>query len=216
MTKTATGLSKVIKLVIFDMDGVLVDACDWHRKALNMALKEVSGYEISLEDHYSIFNGLPTRVKLSLLVESNKIKKEDSDKIYKMKQDYTIDLINQSAQEDSEKIEMICALKARGLKVACFTNSIKHTAQLMLSKAGVFNLLDMFLSNQDVENSKPAPEGYIKTMENFKMSRNETLIVEDSPKGTKAALASGANVLVVEGPHLVNKHLFDDLNLEIL
>ena len=50
------------KLIIFDLDGVLVDACEWHRVALNKALKEVSNYEISLQDHYSTFNGIPTRV----------------------------------------------------------------------------------------------------------------------------------------------------------
>ena len=45
-----------MKLVIFDLDGVLVDACEWHRVALNEALKEVCNYEISLEDHYGEFN----------------------------------------------------------------------------------------------------------------------------------------------------------------
>ena len=57
------------KLVIFDLDGVLVDACDWHRIALNRALKQACDYEISPEDHYSTFNGIPTRVKLQKLTE---------------------------------------------------------------------------------------------------------------------------------------------------
>ena len=57
------------KLVIFDLDGVLVDACEWHRIALNEALKKACDYEISLEDHYSTFNGIPTRVKLEKLTE---------------------------------------------------------------------------------------------------------------------------------------------------
>ena len=198
------------------MDGVLVDACDWHRRALNMSLSEVTGYKISLEDHRSIYNGLPTRAKLALLTEAGKINKEDSEKIYNLKQGYTIEIANKAAGKDPEKIEMIQDLKRRGIKVACYTNSIKHTARLMLTKVGVYNLLDMFLSNQDVEKPKPDPEGYLTTMSKLGFTTNQTLIVEDSQKGMKAALASRANVLVVEGPHLVNKNMFDDLDLEIL
>ena len=56
-------MSFKIKLVIFDLDGVLVDACEWHRAALNKALLEICDYEISQEDHYSVFNGIPTKVK---------------------------------------------------------------------------------------------------------------------------------------------------------
>ena len=62
-----------VKLVIFDMDGVLVDACDWHKGALNKALLELCNYQISEKDHYSIFNGLPTKTKLKknfLILES--------------------------------------------------------------------------------------------------------------------------------------------------
>ena len=66
------------KLVIFDLDGVLVDACEWHRIALNEALKKVCNYEISLEDHYSTFNGIPTRVKLEKLTEMGKIVRNEA------------------------------------------------------------------------------------------------------------------------------------------
>lgn len=206
----------MIKLVIFDMDGVLVDACDWHRDALNMALREVSGCEISLEEHYSTYNGLPTRVKLSMLMEANKIKEEHKERIYKIKQEKTIEIVHKLAVEDKEKIKLICSLKSKGIKVACFTNSIKHTAQLMLTKVGVFDLLDVFKSNQDVEQPKPDPEGYNKTMLEIGCTPSETLIVEDSPKGVKAALASRAKVLVVENAKIVNMTLFDGLDLEIL
>ena len=58
-----------IKLVIFDLDGVLVDACEWHRAALNEALYEVCNYKISMDDHHSVFNGIPTKVKLQKLTE---------------------------------------------------------------------------------------------------------------------------------------------------
>ena len=49
----------MIKIIIFDLDGVLVDACEWHRLSLNAALKEIANFEISVDDHYANFNGLP-------------------------------------------------------------------------------------------------------------------------------------------------------------
>jgi beta-phosphoglucomutase-like phosphatase (HAD superfamily) len=62
-----------MSLIIFDLDGVIVDACEWHRIALNEALKRICGCEITLEEHYSVFNGIPTRVKLDKLAEMGRI-----------------------------------------------------------------------------------------------------------------------------------------------
>jgi beta-phosphoglucomutase len=53
----------MIKAVVFDMDGVLIEAKDWHYEALNRALK-LFGYEISRYEHLTTFDGLPTRRKL--------------------------------------------------------------------------------------------------------------------------------------------------------
>ena len=55
----------MIKAIIFDMDGVLIDAKEWHYEALNNAL-QLFGYKISREDHLATFDGLPTREKLRL------------------------------------------------------------------------------------------------------------------------------------------------------
>ena len=54
----------MLKMIIFDMDGVLVDACGWHKDALNEALEEVADFRLTEEEHEKHFNGLPTMVKL--------------------------------------------------------------------------------------------------------------------------------------------------------
>lgn len=197
-----------INLVIFDLDGVLVDACEWHRVALNNALKEVCNYEISLEDHHSEFNGIPTKVKLNKLLSKGFVRLEDFGKIEELKQQKTLELIEAEACVRNEKVEMIEYLKSRGLKVACYTNSIRMTAELMLKKTGILSLFDMLVTNQDVKLAKPSPEGYNNCMKAFCVSPENCLIVEDSPKGIEAATKSGARVLVVHGPDEVNKDLF--------
>ena len=198
------------KLIIFDLDGVLVDACEWHRLALNASLKEVCNYEISLSDHYTIFNGTPTRVKLSKLIDRKIIPSCAVEKVYDLKQQLTVDIINEKAQYRIEKVEMINFLKNKGCHVACFTNSIRETALLMLKKTGVLSLLDCVITNEDVEFPKPDPEGYNFLVNKFNIDRKDVIIVEDSPKGVQAAEASGCEVIKVANPDQVNLKLFEE------
>jgi beta-phosphoglucomutase len=198
------------KLVVFDLDGVLVDACEWHRAALNQALKEICDYEISLEDHYSTFNGIPTKVKLQKLTKMGVLKEADHQKVYDRKQKVTIETIEKSAVYRREKVEMIYELRLRGYHIACFTNSIRQTAILMLDKTGVLEHLDYLVTNEDVVESKPSPEGYLFLVEKFNVNKNNVIIVEDSPKGIAAARASGCSVIEVVNADDVNIKLFKD------
>ena len=204
-----------VKLVIFDLDGVLVDACEWHRVALNEALKEVCNYEISLEDHYTVFNGIPTKKKLLALTELGVLTEEMHEEVYNRKQAKTLDIINERANIRQEKINLINSLKSRGLTVTCFTNSIRMTAELMLDKTGILDLFDYVLTNEDVSSPKPDPEGYVRTMQRYSVSPTETLIIEDSPKGKQAAYASSAHVLEVESPDDVNEETVTQKLIEI-
>ena len=201
----------MIKLIIFDLDGVLVDACEWHRQALNKALQEVCDYEISLEDHYETFNGIPTKIKLEILENMGIVLKKQYQKIYDLKQKYTIDMIRTKARPRIEKIKMIKKLKNDGYFVACYTNSIRQTAELMLEKTGIIDLFDKIITNQDVSKSKPNPEGYISLMRDFNVKAENTLIIEDSPKGFAAARASKAKVVRVDDPNAVDIDLFRGL-----
>ena len=89
----------IIKAVLFDLDGVLVDACDWHYDALNRALKKVMGFEISREEHLTTYNGLPTAVKLKMLnITDNK-----AIFVEELKQKYTLDIIKENATIMLEK-----------------------------------------------------------------------------------------------------------------
>jgi len=187
-----------MKLFIFDLDGVLVDACEWHRVSLNKALKEICNYEISDEDHKNIYNGTPTKIKLKKLNELGIVKLEDFEKISELKQFYTIQLIEDSAKQRQEKIELMRLLKENNKIICCYTNSIKKTAYLMLEKTGIKNFFDLIITNEDVTNPKPDPEGYLLCMNKLGVNKESTVIVEDSEKGIEAAILSGANVIAVK------------------
>lgn len=202
---------KNLKLVIFDLDGVLVDACEWHRIALNEALRAVCDYEISLEEHKSTFNGIPTRAKLKKLTEMGKILGDCHEDVYRLKQDKTKKIIKNKSKIMQDKIQLISVLKERNLKVCCFTNSIRETAELMLSTAGILDMLDVLVTNQDVKNPKPDPEGYLKILDHFNISSDDTVIIEDSPKGIEAAIRSGCHVIGVRNAEDVNVELFKEV-----
>jgi len=197
--------------VIFDLDGVLVDACDWHRIALNSALKEICNYEIEYDDHLKTFNGIPTIKKLEILNARGIVKEKDFLIIHKTKQDKTIEIINKMCKPRKEKTLLFDWLKNKNITVACFTNSISLTANLMLKRSNIYDKLSMLVTNEDVSNPKPDPEGYLKVINQLSLTKNKVLIVEDSPKGIIAAKATGCRVLEVSGVDDVDINLFKEI-----
>ena len=81
-----------IKAVIFDMDGVLIDAKEWHYEALNKALR-LFGFEISRYDHLVTFDGLPTAKKLEMMTVERGLPKSLHQLINDMKQIYTMEYV---------------------------------------------------------------------------------------------------------------------------
>lgn len=89
----------MIKAIIFDMDGVLIDAKDWHYEALNRALR-LFGCEISRYDHLATFDGLPTKEKLNLLSKERHLPEKLHSFINEMKQRYTWRSLRLNANRD--------------------------------------------------------------------------------------------------------------------
>ncbi len=190
------------KLIIFDLDGVLVEAKDIHYKTLNQALWEIGKsdkYVISEAEHLSIYDGLKTNQKLELLTQNKGLHSNTYETVWNRKQQLTIDAISQ-LKPDLQKIELFKELRNRGYKLAVASNSIRRSVLVMLAKIGIIEYMDLIISNEDVKNSKPHPEMYWKAMSMMGYLPDETLIVEDSPHGLLAASRSRANVLRVDNP----------------
>jgi HAD superfamily hydrolase (TIGR01509 family) len=191
----------MIKAIIFDMDGVLVDASDWHYRALNKALGHF-GYKISLQDHKKKFDGLPTLKKLELLTIAPQLYSS----INELKQKYTVEMIEKFCNPNLELKETLIRLKEEGYKLSVASNSMGKTVDLILLKSGLINYFEFYLSNEDVLKTKPNPEIYFKTMEKHNFSPKESLILEDNQNGIKAAIDSGA--------HLMRVHKISEVNYQ--
>jgi len=192
-----------IKAVIFDMDGVLIDAKDWHYDALNKAL-EIFGLSISRHDHLTTFDGLSTGQKLRMLSKVHVLPSSLHDFINEMKQQYTMDITHQLCKPVFHHQYALSKLKENGYHLAVASNSVRNTVKVMMEKSALMEYLDFYLSNQDVTNGKPDPEIYNLAISKLGLKPEECVIVEDNENGIKSAIASGAHVLKVDTIHDVN------------
>ena len=184
------------KLVIFDLDGVLVEAKNIHYDALNEALGE---YAISWQEHLSTYDGLKTTQKLQMLTEQKGLPIEEHDVIWETKQHITLQKLKELKPNQTLQ-SVMNALVEDGYKIAVCSNSIRKTVLTVLSKLGIMEFMDYIISNEDVQNSKPHPEMYWRAISKMGCLPEETLIVEDSPYGLLAANRSNAHVLRVKNP----------------
>jgi len=188
----------MIKLVIFDLDGVLVDARELHYNALNKALSSIDEkYVIQRDEHLSTYDGLSTTKKLNMLTKNKGLSTELHNSVWKLKQEMTVKIID-GFSIDNRMRGILRSLKVEGYIIACATNSIRETAKLQLIRKGFFEYIDFMYSNQDVKNPKPNSEMYLKCMIKAEVNPTETVIVEDSHIGRKGVLSSGAYLCAVE------------------
>ena len=192
-----------IKAILFDMDGVLIDAKEWHYEALNKALR-LFGLEISRYDHLHSFDGLPTREKLKMVEEENYFPQALHAFVNQLKQKYTVEYIQTKCTPVFQHEYALSRLKNEGYKIAVCSNSIRSTIEMMMEKAALRPYLDLIVSNEDVQKAKPDPEIYLKAFELLGLEPQQCVILEDNKNGIKAAKDSGGNVLEIGDTSDVN------------
>jgi HAD superfamily hydrolase (TIGR01509 family) len=192
-----------IKAILFDMDGVLIEAKDWHYDALNKALS-LFGMEISRYDHLVTYDGLPTKKKLEMLSVERGLPIALHKFINEIKQKYTMEIVHTSCRPNFIHEYALSKLNRDGYRMAVCSNSIRDTIDVMMKKASLEKYLDFYVSAQDVKNGKPDPEIYQTAISKMGLAAHECLIVEDNENGIAAARASGAHVLEVVSVSEVN------------
>lgn len=205
----------MIKLIIFDLDGVLIEAKEIHYETLNHAIRDVTNsteFVINLEEHLSLYDGRKTTEKLQMLTDRKGLPADMHSQIFDTKQAYTLRALR-TVQPNTRLQELMNNLKDDGYLLACCSNSVRRTVLTVLSKLGIMEYMDIVFANDDVKNSKPHPELYWKAMSMMGVLPEQTLIVEDSPPGLLAAARSRAHVLRVNNPQdLTTEKLYSKLH----
>ena len=192
----------MIKLVLFDLDGVLIDAKEIHYEALNDALGEE--FAITPEEHVNIYDGRKTFEKLDMLSKQKNLPIDMHQEISDKKQEKTIKLI--AKLKPIEEIKLLFQeLEDLDYKIGVCSNSIRRTVLTALAVSDLIQHCSIIISNQDVINSKPHPDMYWKAMSMMSVLPEETMIIEDSPPGLLAAQRCGANYIRVDNPYDVTR-----------
>jgi beta-phosphoglucomutase len=189
-----------IKAVIFDMDGVLIEAKDWHYEALNQALS-LFGMEISRYDHLVTYDGLPTKKKLEMLSQERGLPRELHNFLNDIKQEFTSQIGYSKCKPTFNHQYALSNLKDRGYKMASCSNSVRNTMTMLYERAALIDYFEFYISNEDVKKAKPDPEMYLEAIKRLGLKADECLILEDNENGIKAAKGSGAHLMVVHDVH---------------
>lgn len=186
----------MIKAILFDMDGVLIEAKDWHYDALNDVLG-IFGMAIDYDAHLATFDGLPTRRKLEILSKSRGFPHGLHDFVNRLKQGRTVEITTAKCRPLFQHRFALSRLKRDNLKLAVCSNSVRQTVELMMRLSNLDPFLDLMVSNEDVKKAKPDPEMYRYAIGRFGLQPHEVLILEDNDHGIAAARASGAHLMVI-------------------
>ena len=208
----------MIKTIIFDLDGVLIESKEIHYKALNAALP--ANYRITYEEHLSTYDGLPTKKKLDMLTLEKDLPLDLHMEIASEKARQTMNILFDSIKPRMEFTKIFMALKNAGYKIALASNAVKSTVETALDCLELRKYFDVIYSNQDVDKPKPHFEMYFKIMLDLNSKPGETLILEDSHIGRQAVMDAGCHLLPVIDSYDVKLEKIEDkleeLNKQII
>lgn len=200
-----------IKAILFDLDGVISDTHLLHYEAYKAALKEVCGFDLTLELYDSI-GSVPTRTRTDYLIDKDYIVINDDehrDKLHATKRENTNTLIRGMSRDDK-----LISLLHRGkdnfdLKYAVASNASNEFVDEVLTRKEIMVFFDSVIGSYSVAKTKPHPMMYLYSMVNLGVFPHECLVIEDSNTGLRAGYASGANVYRVNNPDDVNDAILD-------
>ena len=185
-----------IKAIIFDLDGVIFDT---ERLYLEV-WKEIFfkyGYKLEDEVYFSVMGKGRKRVKeiyiekfgRVLKIDEMYIKKDErlNDRIYSDK-----NLLKQGV------VEILILLKANNYKIGLATSAKRDRVERMLNDYNIYQFFDVIVTGEEIENSKPSPEIYLKVMDKLTVKANNCLVIEDSLAGVEAGLKSGSQVIHIK------------------
>ncbi|MCQ2450427.1 MAG: HAD-IA family hydrolase [Clostridia bacterium] len=180
----------MIKAVLFDLDGTLVNSIIDLSACANYALKEFGFLTHETEEYkYFVGNGIPKMIERALPSEHR-----NSETIEKVKdvflREYSVHYADNTASYDGVK-QLLCELKAKGMKIAVVTNKAQEMANKVVINA-FGDMFDIIFGKRDGIPSKPDPTAALTVMKEFGVKPNECVFIGDSGVDVMTGYNSGA------------------------
>ena len=182
------------KGVIFDLDGVLIDTGQFHRQSWYDLARE-EDFQMSDELFYSTF-GMQNYQIIPLLVRRD-LTAEDIERMSEWKENRYRELISGKLTLQEGARGLIDELKSNGFLLAIGTSAPRANLAFMLEHTGVDDCFDAYVTGEEVSNSKPAPDTFLKAAEKLSLTPGRCIVVEDAVQGVQAAKKAGMKVVAV-------------------
>ena len=184
----------MIKGVIFDMDGTIVDSLPFHYESWRIFFEENKVEDFS--EKLKKYKGGGTldlmKAVYGDIYSINELKKMSDDKEIIFRKIYKGNI-----KPIDGFLEFILKLKSKNILVGLASNAIRKNVNLTLNELGVYNLFDSIICGDEVKFGKPNPEMFNKTVERLKLKKDNCIIFEDSIEGVDAAINANINVIGV-------------------
>jgi len=203
----------MINTYLFDFDGVLVDTMEIQTRSLADAIEKYYGFQNIFDKYEKLFkSAITTKRKIDVLIEDGVVNKAHKQKIYDLKVEIADDqMLSMSVDDYQDKLSMLKYIKDKQYKVAIVTNANRTSTISLAKHLGFLDYIDVVITNNDVENPKPAPDPYNKAVNLLGSNKNHCVIFEDSETGIKSALSSGCNVVRVLDISQVNTEAIKEI-----
>ena len=185
----------MLKGLIFDMDGTLVDNLAYHFKAFD-AYIEREGFTL-LEPVTLKINGMHSNDIFPMLLGDEVVAEYGLDRLHHEKEAVYRDLYRPHIKPIAGVIELMKAAKAAGVKCAIGSSGCRENVEMIIEGLGIADLIDASISGSDVTHGKPHPEIFIKAYEALGLKAEECVVVEDAITGIKAGVAAGCKCIAV-------------------
>lgn len=181
------------RLIVFDLDGVLADTSPLHERAYRQLWREIG---VDAPPYGEALAGRPTREVIAAATGALAPSAAQLDAWTRRKQTLARELIGRGPIAFPDTPAAL-AVFARTAPLAVATGASRATAETVLQRLGLADRFTRVLTAEDSERGKPAPDVYLRILAEARVPAAAALIVEDSPQGLAAAVASGAWVASV-------------------
>lgn len=203
----------MIRALLFDLDGVLFDGRDFHKKMFLDAANLYTSIPINEKYHDQHLDGLSTRQKVRILIQKSLLTESQGESVILEKQRFT-ELHLEDHLHPNQSLAHLLQTLSQSYKILCVSNSISSTVQKCLKGLGIFSYFHDILSNEDTSENKPSPQPYLTAFQRHTLLPSECIIFEDSLYGRTSAYSSGAWVVpIVDVFDLTAEKVFHSISL---
>lgn len=180
------------KYILFDHDGVLVDTEHWYYKAGERALAEI-GLRLD-RDQYLLDMGQGAGIWVQ--AKAAGVDDRTIDRLREVRNAYYQEHLRTQAIEIDGVVETLAEL-SHYVRMAIVTTSKREDFALIHEGRHITEYMDFVLVRDDYTRAKPDPEPYLAALKRFQALKEEVLVVEDSSRGLRSAVAAGIDCVIV-------------------